>query len=155
MHSRVFQVSNDSIMEKITEESFCERYDRTFFMGIADYVSSMSLEDEKDSFDWLAESPGLDVSGKVLTIKDRREFFSWKYKEFLEAIKETETKSLDQFVGLSFEYDLYRLEKLARDKYGFYILDSSSEELMPLDDFIRLHADGDSFHLGAVLDYHF
>ena len=155
MHSKIFQVSKKPIVNEITE---MDLYGAQSFVGpIADYVSDMDPEAQACAITWLGGKPGIRIDGDTLTITSKKEFFAADYEAFHEAIREASTKTLDEFVCPNMGWALYEIRQSIRDEYGFYIVETTEyhENLVPLADFMRNAADGEVYHLGSVLDYHY
>ena len=128
-----------------------------FLHEIADYVWNLSPEHQEESIQWLKEMPGISVSGKELTITDKKAYFSESFELFQEGLKKLRCKTLEEYAGTATAFDMLQLMRRVRDKFDIYVLDSTEgdDDLMPISDFLRFHKDGEKFFLGSVLDYHY
>lgn len=152
MHSRIFQVSMEPINE---EEYICEGdyYEHWFTREIADYVSD-DCNREKD-IEWLTEiANGYIVSkddyGEYLIVTDKKEYFSENYKQFIKALDEIGTPTLEEFVN---GIDLWDLRTAHEDRFGFYI--DADGELMTFNKFIRKCVVNAKYYIGGIVDYHY
>lgn len=150
MHSRIFQFSEQPIEpdDYIREEDF---YDN--FVGyIADYVNGNT--DRKADIAWLVSS--LKSYGIIYNEEEesiifpenfKTEYFKRRFDKFIKLVRELD---LNKFSEDTFE--LWELQQLIEDKYGFYIYIDYYETL---DSFIRnLHGE-QKYYIGATIDYHF
>lgn len=150
MHSRIFQVSNESIAEEdFIRES---RYDEeTRF----DYVvTSKIAEDLK----WLSNVKGLkiDVEARTITLISKEKYFKRAYYNFLKLMEELHDASLNEFANDSLRLKVYELKQSYEDTIGFYIDDNGEEfGLVTLDEWVRGVEEGRVAHVGQTFDYHF
>jgi hypothetical protein len=150
MHSRIFQLSEHPINpdDYIIEEDF---YDN-FIGEVADYVSGDTCRNE-DIY-WFVSS--LKQYGIIYNEKEESIIFpeDFKFKYF--------KSRYDKFVKLSQEIDLrkfssddlelWSLQQLIENKYGFYIFTNHYE---PLDSFVRQLQGEEKYFIGGTIDYHF
>lgn len=157
MHSRIFQISRNPIKKDCYLSEF-DYEDHWFTYQIADYVSDTS--DPERDYEWLNEVKGItvDAKKKTLTIDSKAEYFNGKYHEFTMLAKTLSEISLNEFITNEKNLDEYRMRQAYEDKVGFYVDDNSEYfGMATLDSFMRSQkvCEGDVFHLGAVIDYHF
>lgn len=161
MHSRIFQISEKPIYrEDYIDE---EKYYENFVGEIADYVDDMT--DRESDIDWLKmhlENTGsAKFDGDKFTIVNKAEYFKPKLKEFLSAMKQIVADlNDDQAVfydgGYKFDLSVYNMQSAYEDKFAFYVDDNGEYAgLETLDSFMRRVNNGDTFYIGATIDYHF
>ena len=155
MHSRIFQVS----MEPFDECDYIEEsnyYDHWFTNSIADYVSDSFSRSEdlkwlEDCYDTKGIEFGVDDNGEYLVIKSKQKYFKDNFEGFIDILNKIKERTLDDFMyGIP---ELYTLNALHEDKYGFYI--DANGELMTLDSFIRLCTTEEKYYIGGTIDYHY
>lgn len=166
MHSRIFQLerSPDDIEDNcIYEEDF---YDMDapyeWFVGtIADYVSENV--DKQANIDWLIST--LSRQEEFIRINDdddedhisitflpgfKHAYFERRYHEFRNRVS---NMSLEDFTN---DLEIFTIERLIKDRFGFYIY-SSYYGLLSLDDLVRQLNNNQeyTFYFGTTLDYHY
>ena len=166
MHSRIFQLERfpgDIEDNCIYEEDF---YDMDapyeWFIGtVADYVSENV--DKQADIDWLIST--LSRQAEFITINDdddedhisitflsgfKHAYFERRYHEFR---NRASNMSLETFTN---DTEIFTVERLIKDKFGFYIY-SSYYGLLPLDSFVRQLDNNQehTFYFGTTLDYHY
>lgn len=151
MHSRIFQLSINSVKEEdfIGEEVF---YDNGFVGQIADYVSEDTNREE--DILWFLDFVGdygiqYDEEEKSIIFLEgfKRNYFREKFEEFNQIVKEID---LDKFIN---SREIYQLEQLITDKYGFYVF---MDYAQTLDDFVRYNLEENvKYYFGNTFDYHF
>ena len=155
MHSRIFQLSKKPVTNFLTGY---DMEDHPSFLGpIADYVTDVSEERRRDAIKWLGEAPGIEIDGDQLKIVSKKEYFAGYFQEFQKAIRNAAAGTLEDFIRPEMMYSLYDIERAVRDKFGFYAVlsDSYFNDVIPLTDFVRSSSEGEVWHLGSVLDYHY
>ena len=158
MHSRIFQISSKPIdkIDYIREDSY---YD-SFVGEIADYVSEDT--DRESDIDWLKSSlEGVaEFDGDKFTIVNKEEYFKPKLKKFLYAMKQivaelNEDPAVFYDGGSKFGTHVYNMKTAYEDKFSFYVDDDSEYVgLETFDSFMRWVSNGDTFYIGATIDYH-
>lgn len=155
MHSRIFQISKNPIPEDeyITDDKYFDN----FVGAIADYVMQ-STDEDKIIFQNI---PGIlyNAEENTITIENKHVYFADSYKNFkkqLQILSDITEEEFCQNHQTDLSYHMFLLNESYDDKYGIYIDDDYEEYgLMTLDDFIRHCKNGNTFYLGAVIDYHF
>ena len=160
MHSRIYQVSKAPINKDdfITED----RYYDGFVGSIADYVSDeVDINGELECLRSLLEGKGaaeFTPDCTQMTIVNKRAFFESKYESWKALAADFASISFDEFCGeegdLYFKHSL--VEDMFDDKFSFYMDDNDEYYgLQTFSSFMRSAKDGDTYYLGAVIDYHF
>lgn len=161
MHSRIFHLeSSKQLLEdyKLTESSII--FENEWFLNsIADYIDEdTNKESDIKWFIGYIESEVEDKSlfevteyNNIVFKKGFKEaYFEKRFEEFKKKASEL---TLSNFCSNSYDIDLYRIEMLIEDKFGFYIY--SEGELVTLDSFMRDLQDEDiKLYFGNTLDYH-
>ena len=157
MHSRIFQISQNPIEDRITED----RYYDGFVGRVADYVSELDTDDQLNSISWLAGTPGIEVKNidgvATITVVDKKAYFAAKLTEFQNALKKLEKISLEDFIANNrdLDYEVW-LAKEAYEEHSSFYVDDYDEffGLIPFDKFMREADEGSVWYIGTVIDYH-
>ena len=159
MHSRIYQVTRQPIEKEdfITEADFFEHW---FLGGVADYVDEDT--DRKSDLEWLQDRNGIEVNVdcETLTVISKEDYFRDKFFTFKECLEKLGKMTEEAFrTDENKDYEIYKLNyKLKEaydDKFGFYIW-AEGWGLVTLDYFVRnIAEEGETFYIGATLDYHF
>ena len=156
MHSRIIQISKEPIGEyAYIDES--DYYDSWFLGSIADYVAD--CDDREDELEhWLKNTHGIkyDPDKETIVIENKKEYFKYKYKSFKETIEKLENITIDQFISNDIDMEVYYIRTLYEDQFGLYVDDTGEYYgLITFDSLIRNSNDGDTYHIGGIVDYHF
>lgn len=129
-----------------------------------DYAQELDGKEAMDSYLWAFGRPAFvfskDGNGYYVELRDKAEYFKFKYERFKSAIGRIANATFEQFcnddhfVGL--EYDMFELNEAYDDRRAFWLV--GIEYYMcpvPLDEWVRHASNGDRLYLGAVFDYHF
>lgn len=154
MHSRIFQVSLNSIKKEdyIDESNY---WDHWFLNEVADYVSEDCNKDEdiqwlKDCCEHHGLEFGADDNGEYFIVKSKSEYFQSNFNRFKEALDKIKDCTLDDFAkGF---HEMWMLKDAYEEKFGFYV--DADGELLSFDRFVRLCATGEKYYIGGTLDYH-
>lgn len=156
MHSRIFQLEKAPVkIEDYIDKSCIGDW---FVSEIADYVDDDLGEFGREkSIDWLMEHIGKVsslVGDKLTFTSDIRPYFKEKYEEFMATLKAlVDCTTLNTFsLPHGIAAKVWNLNRAYCDKSGFYIY--NDYELMGLDTFMRSVRAGETYYIGAVLDYH-
>lgn len=154
MHSRIFQISE----EPIKQDDYME--EDKFYVNQLDFMDyCVTVDDPIPSYEWFArEANGIeiDTAAKTLTVISKEDYFRHKYEAFMKAIQKTKDWTLEDFIGFGSFAAMFDIRDNYDDKFGFYAY-SDYDGLQTMDSFMRSGSvkDGDVFHLGGVVDYHF
>ena len=149
MHSRIFQLTKEKC-EPIDDVYY--DYEHWFTGSIADYV--MNSNDREGDISWLLSysNGALKRKGDKIIVADKAKYFEDKYKSFIKGLEKLSNASFEDFQK---PFNIYSLESLVENKYGFYIEDCGEwGGLTTFDEFMRRVENSDEFYIGATLDYH-
>lgn len=166
MHSRIFQISKNPIKKEdyFSADRYYAGEHEHFVDTIADYVDDDT--NRNSDIQWLKECLGsivdfnTDENGNTLfTINNKLDYFQNKFTEFKKLLQQLENITLEDFAGygnMKIKLQMYRIQESYSDKYDFYMDDNHENlGLVPLDEFLRSVNEGDTFYIGASVDYHF
>ena len=160
MYSRIYQITTAPVTpeEYLSDNDFCEHW---FTGSIADYVDdgidrSYELGCFRESLEKSKVAIFADDGSFMILPGGKEAYFSGAYKNFAETVKKAAKVSLAEFSGAC-PNDCASLAYLIKnsfcEKFGPYV--SSDEfDTIPLDEFIRDAAVGETYHIGGILDYH-
>ena len=156
MHQKIFQISKNPIPkdEYLTEGEYFDN-----FVGeIADYVMESTDKDENKTI--FRNIPGIlyNTEENTITVENKHAYFAGSYKNFKKQLQILSAITEEEFCQnhqTDLSYHMFLLDEAYNDKYGIYMDDGYNEYgLITLDNFIRNCKNGDTFYLGAVIDYH-
>lgn len=157
MHSRIFQVSENSIP---TEDyiSDAELIDHWFLYSVADYVNDATDRDE--DIEWLKSiyngkglAFGIDEGGEYVIIVDKTLYFQNAFFAFQNTLNVLQSTTLEEFISSKKGMAMYQLNEAYDDKYGFYV--NVDGYMQTLDNFVRESSNGKKYYIGATIDYHY
>ena len=98
--------------------------------------------------------PGLLFNRKdrTLTVVSKEEYFREQYGSFIEQVKRFTDISLKDFADGTY-VDMWNMDQSYEEKFGTYMF--FNEDLITLDELIRQSDNGDRYHTGSLLDYHY
>ena len=156
-HCCIFELSREHIPEdeRLTADTFAE--DTNFVGRVADYVTDTDDGERDFNLDWLNDTVNPDVfeftqgqngDRKIRLLPGGKEAF---FGERLEKLKETvEAMEMADFTD---RWKILDLTDLITEKFTFYFtLDGT---YYTIEEFLRATSEGDEFHVGGVLDYHY
>ena len=153
MHSRIFQISKKPVTDYMSED----RYYDGFVGSIADYIDSLSEEDQMESIECLkavlGDSVRIDIENKCMTIVSKKKYFERKYERFLNMAADVSKMSFEDFCSFNGDVKMYSLMYDFDDKYGYYI-DDYDNGWRTIDSFMREVKNREKFYFGIVTDYH-
>ena len=161
MHSRIFHITSDPEASPVTELDLPE-----WFVGeIADYVDVIHSDSLfSGSVNYLAVLLGIEIKDNKFTVTDTSfdEYFNkkwWAFKNAIDNLHKTMTFEIfkgKSGVGIdSFDYQMWCINRICSDKYGYYVCDDDGYPF-PLDDWLRNYAKPNTtYYIKAVIDYHF
>lgn len=154
MHSRIFQVSEEPISKSDWVD---ESYFYDGFVGrYADYTADVSDNEREGSIQWLVDisNGGFEREGDAITVVDKKKLFEKDFENYRGHLEEIQSKlSLDSFSDNSMEMDMFRLQSVYDDEGGMYVCDNDGY-YETLGHYVRRLHDGETFYIGAVIDYH-
>ena len=159
MHSRIYQISEKPIPAEERTSEF--RYEGDFVGSIADYVAGEEFRSNEyiQDLKWLeSANKGIKVNTEenTITITSKEEYFKEKHEVFLNALKELQDISLEEFISDKKHFTLYNLKCAYEEKYGFYVDDNDDYYgITPLDNFVRNAEENKVYYIGTITDYHF
>lgn len=156
MHSRIFQVSKNPILEDdfITED----RYYDNFVGQIADYAIET---DAKSEYPYLQKTLGKSAvfeTPNSFRVVDKAKWFGAKCRSFRLLAKKFSDITIEEFSTSKYDMDMFTMDMMYDDKYSYYIDDNGEYfGIVTLDTFIRECANSpdETWYLGAVFDYHY
>lgn len=156
MHSRIYQISTEPI-DKVDYIEESHYWDHWFTNSVADYVNGDTdrvgdIKWLKDCYESRGVSFGTDDNGEYFIVTDKLRYFTPKFEEFKNVLKEISKVAIDDFISDAFGLPMYKLESAYDEKFGFYI--DWDDDLLTLDDFIRCAEVGTKYYIGATIDYH-
>lgn len=177
MHSRIYELK-----EAQTEPNQLDEYTITTetmdIYGI-DYVSELSNSTDEqikeeckiEELKWLqncyVDSIKINMDMKSLQFTNPEKLMQSSFDEFQKVIKQLNDMTISDFCNnhpdsenplKDIEYMMYLLNQAYADKSGFYIYDSDTDTIEPINQFIRNNADdiaSKTFYIGNILDYHY
>jgi hypothetical protein len=155
VHSRIFQISESPVKKEdfLDESDFTEHW---FTNEIADYVSDEvdRLEDISLLRNRLNDIVTFDADTFSLLPNGKKKYFSAAYQTFTEARDKTLGLDLSEFASGKILSELIRkMMDSYCEQFSFYV--SLEDEIITLDEFIRGAENGQTYHIGTTLDYHF
>lgn len=176
MHSRIYELKkvqtapNQLDEYAITTETM-DKY------GI-DYVSELSNSTDEqikeeckiEELKWLqncyVDSIKINMDIKSLQFTNPEKLMQSSFDEFQKVIKQLNDMTISDFYNshpdsenplTDIRYMMYSLNQAYADESGFYIYDSDTDTIEPINQFIRNNADdiaSKTFYIGNILDYH-
>lgn len=149
MHSRIFQLSKTPIAE---DDYICSEMFYDYTKDFADYT--YDVERREDGIEWLlSTTEGIGIKNDIITVQNRYGYFADSYAEFSSEVKYLSMITLSDFVDEEFiDIAVNRLSNNYNKNLGFYIF--LDDEMLTLDEFVRLSSDGDEFYVGGIVGYH-
>ena len=163
MHCKIIELIPD-LDKPLCKSKWAKANDlpESFVGDIADYTDDIDedyAERLKDAFvedfgahcvrdgNWIM----FDEDAKKVDAQDR-------YKEFINAAKTLSEMTFDEFCGLGdtnmLNHTVWLLGDRYEDKFGLYIYDSSTCDLVPYTAWMRHMEPGKRYFMGSVMDYH-
>ena len=155
-HCCIFEISRQRIPEDewLTADEFTEN---SYFLDtVADYVRDTDKGERDSCLRWLGEvapdtfglTEGQNGDRKIRLLPGGREAF---FRERLDRLKEiVGAMEIRDFLD---RQKVLAIKDLIGEKYTFYFrLDGTYRTI---EDFLRATEEGEEFHVGAVLDYHY
>jgi hypothetical protein len=153
MHSLIIQVGK----EPFEKEDYINFWDFSdgFVPNIADYVADLDstgmLNGIKNVFG--IRKDVFKLGERTVTIKSKELYFEQKFKDFTKYLKKvSENATLNAFIKGDLAYDLWMLNSLHNENREVYIYDGYP---ITMDEWMRYVKNGESYHIGGVVDYHF
>ena len=163
MHSRIYELSKEPIPadDRFDEYSVPE----WFCVDIADYVDCIDERQRAGELEWLASRIGtsckMDPDSETLTFASevKESFFKARYDAFKELAAQLAATPFEEFIGKAADdklgMNMYRFKQSYDDKFGFYVYDKDTSELVTLDSWVRTIDTSCSYYVGGIIDYHF
>lgn len=163
MHSRIFELSTEPIpeTERLDEDSVPE----WFCMSVADYVDNIEDHQRIGEIEWFASQFGdaceKDPKTEVFTFAPSAKelFFKARYAAFKELGGKLAATTFDEFVSnrldSEFGMNMYLFKQSCDDRFGFYVYDRDSSDLVTLDTWMRSIDTSCPYYVGGIVDYHF
>ena len=151
MNYNIYQVSDEPIAKRewITSADF---FDRSFIGSIRD-VGDREKELERFGH-WLTIQKFGALSGNFFTFVPDvcQKRFSSRYRTFLEAAAAVSAVTEEQFQsGMGVEDLLFNLCHIFTDEFDDYVF--FDDELLPMDNFLRIAKPDVVYHIGGVCGY--
>lgn len=161
MHSTVFEISSHPARKEETKST--GHLPEWFYDTVCDYTTKISPDEREHSIKQLVAILGPQctrVGDKLMfSSKFKQGYFKESFQYFKAAAEALAETDYDVFAGIgstvAFDLALSGIAESYADKHTVYVYCSDSEELTPLDNWLRKSDLSEPVYIGDAINYHF